>query len=290
MPDSDNVLDSLPFDNAEDDPKKKKKTKLVRRMVKKKIRKKKVKPPMDELPGIEPVDEVVDELPSIAVDDAMAPADWDETEDDAADVVEPAGVPVLAFMDNQDGDYDAKGPEKAVEDVPPTPTGEGAGDVLESSVMASESREEQTPPNPVETADTAARADAQPAAGDTQRLTGKWDEFLVAMTSPTRLIIWEMGVASLVWFTTKSREDLMPPYSKLTSGQLDEVESWLNQHGVYLAVGKEKSPVPAAGQQGVTILRGSIRVQNKKLATVETGKQTRGQQRNARMARRRLTM
>ena len=323
----DNLLKTLPI-GGDAAPQRKKKTKKVLRRVR---RKKKAAAPVvkstAELPDVPDVPDVLT-MPG-TVDESAEPSEWDDLSSDAAEIDESDYPDTPVFQEHEEQAESvliaestkaelralaAEPAEPAEEDrlsllspspasdaeqspaILPTPTGVGSPEAPESPVEVSQPREGQTLPDALETIPgtqeepavaTKAVAPAKPAK-DVNR---KWDEFLMGLSDTTRTAVWELGATSITWFVTKSRGDLLPPKGRLNSGQLAEIETWLNQHGVFLA---EKSAVGSAlsrpGGLGNTIRRGGMRVHRQSHPVVKPGPQTAGQLRNARSAKRRFTM
>lgn len=310
-------------DEAAEAPRKRKVKKKAKRKVK---RKKPVTPPLPPEPE-EELDTLAEAGPD-SEDDALETSEWDEAsewdaleteyesddEDEDTDALDPmfddltkeeADAAAEGFApppepedDFEEGDY---GGEETSEELQTLPIARdpAAPDASESPVAASEPREGQTLPDAVETlpgadmAVEAAPAEPQKPSEPEENVNRRWDEFLLALSDATRTAVWELGADSINWFRTRARGDLLPPRGKLTAGMVSEIETWLNQRGVFLA---EKSLIGGsamarAGSRGSTLKRGGIRVHQTKVPVVtQGGPETLGQSRNTRSSKRRFTM
>lgn len=78
-------------------------------------------------------------------------------------------------------------------------------------------------------AETAEPATEEPA--EEVPLARRWDEFLLALSAPTRDAVWEGGFSSLDDLTGRTKEDVTFPRGPFSPPQADEVEAWLLAHG-----------------------------------------------------------
>ena len=144
-------------------------------------------------------------------------------------------------------------------------------------------------PVPVVVKKPCPRSTAKPTAKPTTTINKRWDDFLRALNAATRESIWELGIKSITAFREYTREDLVRPRGRLTEGQVNEVEEWLNAHNIQLAASKVSHGAHPDRNFGQQLSSPGIRVPAKPRAALSKNA-TAAQRRHDRVSRNRLTM
>lgn len=285
--DNDTFLDELPAGASQSEQPKKKSVKKVAPpgVRRKKVRRKK-RPspePLEALPTDEPSEPQMDFEEDQAFDDPELGMDIPDAEH--TDL----GEPVMEFDDGE------------VEEAPPDISDEKDFSPAMQEELATPSKMDGLLPAPVEKKDTpapvtldtlpvpqggTAPATSSGRVAEDPNVDRKWDEFLLSLNQATLTAVWELGISSITEFKKFSRGDLLRPRGRLTEGQVNEVEGWLNRHGVYFGVGSSRSLHRGRGRQ---VGQGGLRVPAHRQEPLPTNA-TVSQKRNHRLQRNRLTM
>lgn len=186
-------------------------------------------------------------------------------------------------------------PESPADDTPvpvakDKPASPGADDLLPQP-----SRTKKPPKAATDTTLPTPTSQAAPAekplTGSNEAINRRWDEFLLSLNKATLTAVWELGLNSLTEFRRYSREDLMRPRGRLTEGQVNEVEAWLNEQvGIQLAASKASSGCARVRGRGQQLSPGGLRTPARKPSPPLPADATVAQRRHHRLSRNRLTM